>query len=92
MLFSAPDFVVEITSPSTEKIDRNEKFIDYAAHGVSEYWVIDPDKQTLEQYALEGRNYQLQQKLVRKGTVESLIIKGFEVDLATIFLDRKIQL
>lgn len=85
MLFPAPDFVVEITSPSTEKIDREEKFIDYAAHGIPEYWIIDPEKQTLEQYALEGRSYQLQQKLSRKGMVESLVIKDFEVDLATIF-------
>ncbi len=85
MLFPAPDFVLEIISPSTEKVDRHEKFIDYAAHGVGEYWIIDPDKQTLEQYSLEGRSYQLQQKLVKKGMVESLVVNGFEVDLAILF-------
>lgn len=86
MLFPAPDFVVEITYPSTEKVDREEKFIDYAAHGIPEYWIIDPEKQALEQYALEGRNYELRQKLIRKGSVESLVIKGFEVDLASVFV------
>jgi len=44
----APDFIVEIVSESTETIDRGVKFIDYAAHGVREYWILDPNKQTLE--------------------------------------------
>ncbi len=50
MLFPAPDFIVEILSPSTEKIDREIKFRDYAQHGVREYRIIDPDKETVEQY------------------------------------------
>jgi Uma2 family endonuclease len=37
MKFPAPDFVVEVLSPSTEDIDRGIKFQDYAAHGVTEY-------------------------------------------------------
>jgi Uma2 family endonuclease len=49
MLFPTPDFIVEILSPSTEKIDREIKFMDYAQHGVKEYWIIDPDKETIEQ-------------------------------------------
>ncbi len=42
MLFPTPDFIVEILSPSTEKIDREIKFRDYAQHDVKEYWIIDP--------------------------------------------------
>ena len=42
MLFPAPDFAVEVLSPSTQKNNRGIKFDDYALHNVSEYWIIDP--------------------------------------------------
>lgn len=85
MLFLAPDFVVEIISPSTEKIDREDKFIDYAAHGIPEYWIVDPEKQTVEQYVLEGRSYQLLQKLRKNGTVASTVIQEFQIELSAVF-------
>ena len=39
----APALVVEVLSPSTAKRDRGAKFAAYEAHGVQEYWLIDPD-------------------------------------------------
>jgi Uma2 family endonuclease len=84
MLFPAPDFIVEIVSPSTEKYDRNEKFIDYAAHGVAEYLIIDPELQTVEHFLNENGMFRLFQKL-HKGQLESTVIKGFAVDLKSIF-------
>ena len=44
MIFPAPDFVVEILSKSTTKNDRTIKHQDYAAHGIREYWIIDPNR------------------------------------------------
>lgn len=81
MLFPAPDFVVEIISKSTEKIDRGVKFIDYAQHGVQEYWLIDPEKESLEQYVLEDEAFQLLTKLSKKGEVSSTVIDGFSVNI-----------
>ena len=52
MLFPAPDFVVEVLSPSTEGYDRGIKRIDYALHGVKEYWIVDPKENIIEQYLL----------------------------------------
>jgi Uma2 family endonuclease len=43
MKFPAPDLIIEVLSPSTEKVDRGAKAEDYAAHGVGEYWLIDPE-------------------------------------------------
>ena len=37
----APDFILEVASPSTAKIDTVEKRVDYAAFGVREYWRFD---------------------------------------------------
>jgi Uma2 family endonuclease len=84
MLFPAPDFVVEILSPSTEKYDRNEKFVDYAAHGVLEYWIIDPEQEIIEQYFNEGGKFKLFQKL-HNGQLESKSVKEFTIDLKDIF-------
>jgi Uma2 family endonuclease len=89
MHFPAPDFVVEIISTSTEGIDRGIKFVDYAAHGVREYWLLDPRHQTLEQYVLMGEppesTFELRQKLTERGVCESLVVKGFAAELAELF-------
>jgi Uma2 family endonuclease len=84
MLFPAPDFIVEILSPSTEKIDREIKFRDYAQHGVKEYWIIDPDKETIEQYELNEKQFELLVK-VKSGSVTSKAIDGFSADSKDIF-------
>jgi len=43
-----PDWVCEILSPSTARIDRAEKLPIYAHHKVSHAWLVDPDLRTLE--------------------------------------------
>jgi Uma2 family endonuclease len=86
MKFPAPDFAVEILSPSTEKNDRGIKLEDYALHGVGEYWIIDPDKETLEQYLLlpETNTYELAVKL-NTGHITSPVIAGFTIPVRAIF-------
>lgn len=86
MRFPAPDMVVEVISESTEQNDRGVKFEDYAAHGVSEYWIVDPDAETLEQYHLpEGSDtYRLVIKAMT-GKVRSFAIPGFEIPVRAIF-------
>jgi Uma2 family endonuclease len=84
MRFPAPDFVVEVLSTSTEAIDRGVKFEDYAAHGVSEYWIIDPDTETVEQYRLVGDRYELAIK-AQTGEVRSFAAPGFVIPVRAIF-------
>lgn len=43
-----PDWVCEILSPSTARMDRVEKLPIYARHGVRHAWLVDPDLRTLE--------------------------------------------
>lgn len=54
----APDLVIEIISTSSVKIDRKDKFKDYQAAGVREYWIIDPrpHKQRADFYRLDETN------------------------------------
>ena len=89
MEFPAPDFVVEILSESTERRDRGVKFADYAEHQIREYWIIDCDQQSVEQYLLpnQASEYRLAQKLTQ-GEIESTVIERFRIPVAAIFDDR----
>lgn len=53
-VFGAPDFVIEILSPSTQKKDLTLKLAKYSAAGVRELWYVDPNKQLILVYDLEN--------------------------------------
>ena len=84
MQFPAPDFVIEVLSPSTEKHDRETKFQDYAAHGVAEYWIVDPEKEIIEQYFLQNKQYELLLKS-NNGEIRSVVLDGFAIPVTAIF-------
>jgi Uma2 family endonuclease len=50
----APDWVCEITSPTTRSHDRVTKRGLYARHAVPYYWMVDPEARTLEALELEN--------------------------------------
>lgn len=84
MKFPAPDFVVEVLSPSTVKNDRGVKFEDYAAHGVGEYWIVDPEAERIEKYVLEGESF-TPAGTFQAGSIGSAVIAGFEIPVAAVF-------
>ena len=82
--FPAPDIVVEVLSPSTEKHDRETKFQDYAAHGIAEYWIIDAEHETIEQYMLQNENYDLLLK-AKEGSIQSMVLPEFRIQIRSVF-------
>lgn len=82
--FPAPDFVVEVLSDSTAKHDRETKFQDYAAHGIEEYWIVDAENETVEQYFLQNESYELLLK-AKNGTIESVALPKFKIPVRAIF-------
>ena len=87
MLLPAPDLVIEILSPSTGKNDRGVKMRDYAAHGVEEYWLVDPIEGFVEQYRLgPDKVFVLHEKL-HEGTLHCYVLKGLSMPLAAVFDD-----
>lgn len=56
-VYGAPDFVLEILSPSTRKKDMVTKLNKYMDADVREYWMIDPDKKIVLVYDFEHDNY-----------------------------------
>jgi Uma2 family endonuclease len=84
MKFPIPDFIVEVLSESTEARDRGVKFEDYAAHGVGEYWIVDADRETVEQYLLGESGYELRVKSAT-GTITCGVIAGLVVPVRALF-------
>ena len=82
--FPAPDLVVEVLSKSTKERDRGVKFQDYQAHDVEEYWIIDPQKQVIEQYVLQEGAYELILKS-SSGTLQSQAVKGLQFPIIALF-------
>jgi len=72
----AADLVVEIVSPESVVRDTQDKFGEYEAAGVKEYWVIDPNRRTANFYGFdENGKYQLLP--IENGKFESRVIEGF---------------
>lgn len=66
----APDLAIEILSPSTVRADRKLKLPLYAKHGVTEYWIVDPEDRSVEIYALDGQSYRVESICLPGETIE----------------------
>lgn len=80
-----PDLIIEIISPSTGYHDLRGKKDIYEKFGVKEYWLVDPQKRWVELYLNIEQKFELQKRLKEKGILKSLVLKGFEIGLETIF-------
>lgn len=49
-IYGVPDWIIEVVSNSSRKLDYNEKMHKYMVSGVSEYWIVDVDKQRITVY------------------------------------------
>jgi Uma2 family endonuclease len=81
----APDLVVEILSPGTNKKDLKYKYDVYLESGVREYWVIHPEEQTLLVYTLENEDYNASRLFVAGDMVRSGVVEGFTLDVEDLF-------
>jgi len=73
----APDWVIEIVSPSSRKMDYYKKLFKYRTAGVREYWVVDPDKEVIIVYSFEQDNMEeyLIGEEIPAGIYDGLLIK-----------------
>lgn len=81
-----PDLCVEIWSPSNIKKDREMKEKLYESRSVKEYWQIKPKTQEVRIEILnEEDKYELFSEAKEKGIVQSKVLKGFDLDIESIF-------
>jgi len=82
----APDLVVEILSDATAEKDRTYKRRLYARYGVKEYWLVDPEEQTIEVLELRRRGFERVGLYEKKDTLESPLLPGLKIPLREVFL------
>ena len=77
----APDWVIEIVSPSSRRMDYHAKLFKYRTAGVREYWIVDPEKNRILAYNFETEDigdYTFQD------SVKAGIYDDFQIDFSAI--------
>jgi len=81
-----PDLCIEVISKSSRKHDRGRKFVLYAEHGVKEYWIIDPFRNTVEWFENQNGKY-VQIQPDAQGRLHSKVLTGFWLNPEWLFRD-----
>jgi Uma2 family endonuclease len=82
----APDLVVEVLSPSSVRYDKIRKYDKYREAGVREYWIVDPDKNTLQANILVNGTY-IATMYTDTDVAPVSVLEGCAIDLAEVFAE-----
>lgn len=80
----APDWIIEVVSPSSRQMDFNKKLFKYRASGVREYWIVDSMKQQIMVYNFEHDDFE---QYSFSDKVKVGIYEDFEIDFAGINIE-----
>lgn len=83
---AAPDLVCEILSPSSRRSDLLTKRSLYERIGVREYWIVDPDAQSVTVLALESGSY-VEVARDGEGAISSRVLPDLRLSLREVFED-----
>ena len=74
-MYGSPNFIIEVTSETTYKVDTETKLKLYGDYDIIEYWIIKPTDQTVEVYHNQNHHMQLQQEATTKDNIISKAIR-----------------
>jgi len=80
----APDWVIEIVSPSSRPMDYNKKLFKYRNAGIREYWIVDYDRNLITVYNFE---HDEMTDYTFKDKVKAGIYEDFEIDFSGISIE-----
>ena len=75
------DLAMEIVSDDDPNRDRVVKRREYAKAGIAEYWIVDPQKDSITILVLKGSSYRILGEYRRGEVAKSNLLTGFEVDV-----------
>ena len=81
----AADLAVEVVSLGGRNRDRIEKRDLYEQHGIKEYWIIDPEPETVDVLVLVNAQYELAMRCGAGQTAASRLLPGFEISVDYLF-------
>ena len=85
----APDLVVEVLSPSTQRHDRLVKLDLYQRAGVREYWIVDPDSSTVQVFMLKDGYLHPHEVYSEKDIAKVNVLDGCFIELSKVFPNDK---
>ncbi|MHB8370685.1 MAG: Uma2 family endonuclease [Leptospirales bacterium] len=80
-----PDLIVEIISYWTERHDRQTKRSLYERFGVPEYWIVDPETETVQVFRLSAGRYPDPLEYGKGDLLESPLFPGLSISLSEVF-------
>jgi len=83
----APDWIIEVLSPSTASHDQIRKLAIYECAGVREYWLVHPVDRVVTIYRQGADGFGRPQILEMRGRTASTVIPGVDIDWALLELD-----
>jgi Uma2 family endonuclease len=83
-VYGAPDVIVEVASPSTQRYDRETKLPLCAAHGVREFWVVDPQLRTVSVFDLADGGVAASRTVLFGEPIPSRIVDVGDASLALV--------
>lgn len=81
----APDLIIEILSPSTRRHDRLVKLNLYQRAGVREYWMVDPDNQSVQVFTLDSGALKICEDYGPEEVARVNVLEGCFIDLKMVF-------
>ena len=86
-VIGAPELVVEILSPSTQRHDKLTKLTAYQKAGVLEYWIVDPESKTVSVNILDAGGKYETRLYYENDIVKVHVLDDCTIELAGIFAD-----
>jgi len=83
----APDWIIEILSKGNSKKEVKTKHALYAESGVTEYWLVYPYEEVIQQFVLQEDSYQLISSFAEDEIATSYLFPDLDIDLAALFKD-----
>ena len=77
----APDWIIEIVSPGSRRMDYTTKLFKYRTAGVREYWIVDSDKNRVTVYTFDGDDMN---EYSFNDDIPVNIYTGFTINLSTL--------
>jgi Uma2 family endonuclease len=84
-LVGIPNLIVEILSPSSTTRDQKEKLNLYQRYGLPEYWIVDPDSQTVDVYLSAANRLEKVETLKIGEQLHSRQVPGLVLELSDVF-------
>jgi Uma2 family endonuclease len=81
------DLAMEVVSRGEEARERDleTKRVEYAAAKIPEYWIVDPELETITVLRLEGDTYSVHSVFATGTRATSTLLQGFEVEVDKVF-------